>query len=135
MEYNKEVLECQYPVVSAFIQQLAYFRGLKEGLVGIPEYRDFWSCTLNNHLKQATVDWCKVFGSRKEDIHWTKTPIGVSADEACQHFRRRVLFKTGFNDEQWNSILKFFQVDITGMFRMTSSARYFKEGVGSSRPN
>ena len=32
-------------------------------------------------------------------------------------------------------ILKFFQVDITGMFRMTSSARYFKEGVGSSRPN
>ena len=34
-----------------------------------------------------------------------------------------------------NSILKFFQVDIIGMFRMTSSARYCKEGVGSSRPN
>src|SRR5262249_10130778 len=34
-----------------------------------------------------------------------------------------------------NSILKFFQVDSTGMFRMTSSARYFKQGVGSSRPN
>lgn len=33
------------------------------------------------------------------------------------------------------SILKFFQVDSTGMFRMTSSARYFKQGVGSSRPN
>jgi hypothetical protein len=32
-------------------------------------------------------------------------------------------------------ILKFFQIDITAMFRMTSSARYFKEGVGSSRPN
>ena len=34
-----------------------------------------------------------------------------------------------------DSILKFFQVDSTGMFRMTSSARYFKKGVGSSRPN
>src|SRR5438067_1411894 len=33
--------------------------------------------------------------------------------------------------ETYNLILKFFQVDITGMFRMTSSARYFKEGVGS----
>ena len=33
------------------------------------------------------------------------------------------------------SILKFFQVDITVMFRMTSSARYFKDGVDSSRPN
>src|SRR4029453_2712341 len=34
-----------------------------------------------------------------------------------------------------DSIFKLFQVDITGMFRMTSPARYFKEGVGSSRPN
>jgi hypothetical protein len=34
-----------------------------------------------------------------------------------------------------HSILKFFQVDITGMCRMTSSARYFKDGVDSSRPN
>src|SRR5207245_10685970 len=34
-----------------------------------------------------------------------------------------------------HSILKFFQVDITGVVRMTSCARYCKEGVGSSRPN
>jgi len=37
--------------------------------------------------------------------------------------------------EVFHSILKFFQVDITGMFRMTSSARYFKDGVDSRRPN
>ena len=40
-----------------------------------------------------------------------------------------------FSNNYYDSILKFFQVDITGMFRMTSSARYFKAGVGSSRPN
>src|SRR5262249_38635889 len=34
-----------------------------------------------------------------------------------------------------HSILKFFHVDITGIVRMTSCARYFKEGVGSRRPN
>src|SRR5215470_18836270 len=33
------------------------------------------------------------------------------------------------------SVFKFFQVAITGIVRMTSYARYFKEGVGSSRPN
>jgi hypothetical protein len=33
------------------------------------------------------------------------------------------------------SIIKFFQVDITGMFRITSFARYFNKGVGSSRPS
>jgi NAD(P)-dependent dehydrogenase (short-subunit alcohol dehydrogenase family) len=34
-----------------------------------------------------------------------------------------------------DSIFKFFQVDSVGMLRMTSSARYFNEGVGSRRPN
>ena len=38
-------------------------------------------------------------------------------------------------ERSYISILKFFQVDITGMFRMTSRVRYFREGVGSSRPN
>jgi len=37
--------------------------------------------------------------------------------------------------EAEDSVFKFFQVDITGIVRMTSYARYFKEGVGSSRPN
>jgi hypothetical protein len=37
--------------------------------------------------------------------------------------------------EAYHSVFKFFQVDITGVVRMTSCARYFKEGVGSSRPN
>jgi hypothetical protein len=41
----------------------------------------------------------------------------------------------GLDEKLDHSILKFFQVDSAGMFRMTSSARYFKEGVGSSRPN
>jgi hypothetical protein len=79
MEYDKEVLQRQLSIVSAFVQQLAYFRGLKEGLADIQEYEIFWSCTLNNHLKQATLDWCKVFGSSKQDIHWTKTPTGNTA--------------------------------------------------------
>jgi len=34
-----------------------------------------------------------------------------------------------------HSILKFFQVDNAGMLRRTSSARSFKAGVGSRRPN
>jgi hypothetical protein len=37
--------------------------------------------------------------------------------------------------ESLYSILKFFQVDLTGMFRMPSSARSFKAGVGSSPPH
>ena len=40
-----------------------------------------------------------------------------------------------FKSRTYNSILKFFQVDSMGMCRMTSSTRYFKDGVGASRPN
>jgi hypothetical protein len=34
-----------------------------------------------------------------------------------------------------HSILKFFQVDKAGMFRMTSTARDFKSAVGSNLPH
>src|SRR5262249_55209507 len=49
-------------------------------------------------------------------------------DSGCKRGLRKLLCGK-------HSILKFFQVDSTGMFRMTSSARYFKKGVGSSHPN
>src|SRR5262245_1625843 len=38
-------------------------------------------------------------------------------------------------DKCFHSVLKFFQVDNAGMWRMTSSARSFKEGVDASRPS
>src|SRR4029434_1750395 len=52
------------------------------------------------------------------------------------HLRpRRDQLAHQLNQGDVNSVLKFFQVDNAGMLRMTSSARYFKEGVGSSRPS
>ncbi len=47
---------------------------------------------------------------------------------------QRVTLATLVWGEKYNSILKFFQIDNVGMLRMTSSARYFKDVVGSSRP-
>jgi hypothetical protein len=44
------------------------------------------------------------------------------------------LFAEGTNERTY-SILKFFQVDSAGRLRMTLSARYFRDGVGSSRPS
>ena len=54
---------------------------------------------------------------------------GLDANEVAQPDADRILLKAE------NSVIKFFQVDITGMVRMTSSARYFNAGVGSRRPN
>src|SRR5215831_5262224 len=57
---------------------------------------------------------CSIEGIRRDTVHPDVRMVGL---------------------EIFNSIFKLFQVDITGMFRMTSRARYCKEGVGSSRPN
>src|SRR5262249_53126267 len=68
--------------------------------------------------------------------------IPLSLVERLDRYLDKVETETGLTTNRGailrhalNSILKFFQVDSTGILRMTSSARYFKEGVGSSRPN
>ena len=73
--YDGKLCGHQLSLVIGFIQQLAYFRGLRRGLKGHSLYQGFWTMTGNNHLKQGIIDWCKVFGSRKEQTYWEKTAI------------------------------------------------------------
>ena len=61
-------------------------------------------------------------------------PKPKAVNKPLHHFIVHGLDKPG-SSATVSSILKFFQVDSTGMFRMTSSTRYFKEGVDSSRPS
>jgi hypothetical protein len=95
MDYSLEVFSRQYPVVF-FVQHLAYFRGLKAAWDGITDHKEFWASTLNGHLKLSTVAWCNVFGTYKEEMHWTKIPIDK---QARQDFHHKVLFRTGLTQE------------------------------------
>ena len=73
---------------------------------GLMDHKAFWASTTNSHLKLATLAWCNIFGSRAEDLHWTKTPAGVIVLQAQQDFRHMVLAKTGFAKEQWDAYRK-----------------------------
>ena len=77
MAYTFEVFSQQYPVVVFFVQHLGYYRGLQDTTAGLMDHRAFWTSTTNGHLKLATLAWCNIFGSRAEDLHWTKTPNGA----------------------------------------------------------
>jgi hypothetical protein len=101
MDYNKEVFDRQYPVVLFFVQHLAYYRGLGSRYGDITEHRQFWRSTCDAHLGLATVAWCKVFGSYKEDIHWTKTPTRKVAKEALKNFRERILRESRLTENEW----------------------------------
>lgn len=104
MDYNEEVFSRQYPVVVFFVQHLAYYKGLWAIYDDIRDDRDFWRSTCDAHLKLATVAWCNVFGSHKEDMHWTKTPTDNT--QASQDFRHRVLSETRFTQGQWETYHK-----------------------------
>jgi len=52
------------------------------------------------------MSWCNVFGSYKEDLHWTKTPAAEIADPAAEEFRRRVSSHTGLTQEGWEAYHK-----------------------------
>ena len=79
---------------------------------------------------------------RAEAIPWGRPLLPQAVATPAQ---QRVFFQDEGVEGAWperrahrrryNSILKFFHVDITGVVRMTSCARYFKEGVDSSRPH
>jgi hypothetical protein len=101
MDYNKEVLGSQYNIVSFFVNHLAYFRGLEAANPRINNHQSFWAVTSFGHLKLAVLEWCKVFGSPSEEMHWTKTPTGNTAKQAREDFLRMVLSETGFTPQQW----------------------------------
>jgi hypothetical protein len=85
------------------VQHLAYYRGLKTASNNITDHKKFWASTIDSHLKLATVAWCKVFGSRKEDIHWAKTPTGNIPRDAKNDFRHKLLSNTGFTQGEWET--------------------------------
>jgi len=100
------VFSRQYPVVVFFVQHIAYYRSLGAIYDDATDHRDFWRSTCDAHLKLATVAWCNVFGSQKEDLHWTKTPTDNITKQANQDFRHKVLSETGFTQEQWKTYHK-----------------------------
>jgi len=93
----------QYPVVVFFVRHIAYYRGLHARFDEITAPRDFWRATCDAHLKLAAVSWCNVFGSHKEDLHWTKTPAVEIAEQAAQEFRQRIFSHTGLTHEAWEA--------------------------------
>src|SRR5206468_8402999 len=87
---------------------------------------------LHDHLRNGRYQAAPVVRVWIEKEDGGQRPIGKPAFEDKIVQRAVAMLLEAIYE---HSILKFFQVDITGMFRMTSRVRYFREGVGSSRPN
>ena len=80
---------------------------------------------------EQALEWCSRYG-----LPATEAQLYIAGMDCLRldRFQRETAILYWLF-QLWNSIFKFFQVDSTGMVRMTSAARYFKYGVGSSRPS
>lgn len=67
--------------------QSVQVRRMIEGIAMEPK-QTFWIMTVNLLSDAAAVEWCKVFGSRDDDTHWTKVvPNGFHDDSRIELFR------------------------------------------------
>jgi hypothetical protein len=58
-------------------------------------YQNYWILIFNNFLDIATLEWCKAFGSRIEETHWSNHVKDVEA------FRHGLLERLGIPESEW----------------------------------
>lgn len=100
MKYDSDIFRNQYPLVVSFVQHLAYYRAGKPIYDRLWIKSPLWTATLDAHLKIASIQWCKVFGSDGcNATHWKRTPI-LDVQKAQQSFRDR-LKKSCVTRDEW----------------------------------
>ncbi|MCJ7604351.1 MAG: hypothetical protein MUO63_22965 [Desulfobulbaceae bacterium] len=92
--------ECQYGVLAEFVHHLAHYRVLSEICAATSEKSEFWISTIDAHILRAIIDWCMVFGTDSNEIHWKKV---VPDPDEQKSFRAYLSKNAGMNKSQWKS--------------------------------
>lgn len=71
-------------------------RRMIEGIALEPK-QTFWIMTVNLLADVAAIEWCKVFGSRAEDTHWTR----VLPENSHDQVRQGLLTHVQLTKEKW----------------------------------
>ena len=69
-----EYISTVYPILQQILYNIAVywtvtsrFSPSDDALIENPEQRGFWINTSNNAIQMAIIDWCKVFGSERDN--------------------------------------------------------------------
>ena len=106
MDYDPTVFTNQFPIVKWFVYHLTYYRVLSIGYKERALKNEFWTLTIDAHLLRATINWCMVFGSDKNNpTHW-KRLSGKEAEKLYQSYRCGLSEATGLNEQQCRTYCK-----------------------------
>ncbi len=106
--FDRIVLGKQIFLLHRFARSLTYFREIRKRIgcnKSSIKNSWFWTETLNSHLKMSVIDWCIIFGTDDNDIHWKKATIGHTG-EFQNNFRLIIYEKTCLNKQEYQEYHK-----------------------------
>ena len=96
---SKRILEEQVDVLFNYTRSYVYYKVIQANLHSLNGL-DFWTHTMNTHLLNSVIEWCKVFGIDSNESHWKK--ICLNNKETFEvEIRQRILMQTGFTLKEW----------------------------------
>ncbi|QBQ97869.1 hypothetical protein [Paraburkholderia pallida] len=92
-----EPVELHIQTIWSFVRLVTLKRVLHEA---VPDTKvDFWRITMGASLDYGLIEWCKIFGSRRDDTHWTK----VVPDNQHDAFRTGLYTAVGKTADEWDA--------------------------------
>ena len=77
---------------------------MKKSLASIDNnpHLNFWRLISGVWLDTSVVEWCKIFGSKNEDTHWTKS---ITTENKRKDFQVNLLKLLKINDSDWKNYI------------------------------
>ncbi len=121
---NEDILYKQLKCMRRFARILHYYREIRKRIDNIGcSKKEKWFLveTLNSHLRMSVIDWCKIFGTDDNEIHWKKAVI-TNSKKFQNEFRQKIYKATGLNSKEWGD----YHREMIG-FRNKYVAHYVKD--------
>ena len=97
-DYIKEV----YPVLERILYNIAAYKTIQsfiskdDSLIENPYEQEFWVEMLNNAIQMAIIDWCKIFGSERDNPYHYKKHLENEINGIGQIKEPMILFRNKF---------------------------------------
>lgn len=104
-EINEKTLRDVHKLMKNYCFHIQSYRVIKKCFAKLAGDKEFWAYTCDAHLLNATLCWCKIFGSNSEHTHWKKIFI-----ESERTFTKKIfceyLKKKGIDAKEWETVHK-----------------------------
>lgn len=105
--FNAKVIEAQHELIVEFSRSFIYYRTIHKSLSlkQLKTDEQFWIHSLNAFLNSAIIQWCKVFGTDSNEVHWKKA-INENYINFQKVIKDEILKNTNFSFNEWKNYHK-----------------------------